>query len=84
MEKQLLNLTIFIQPLSLIENLSSPSTQPLLMSPKRLILKVPKCFKCQEFCHVTSNCANRTTITIVEEVREISSEEDKEPIFDEE
>jgi len=54
------------------------------MSPKRLILKVPKCFKCQEFCHVTSNCANRTTITIVEEVREISSEEDKEPIFDEE
>lgn len=73
----------------------SSSSKPPQKTTKENISKTPKCFKCQVFGHIASDCPNRKTITIIKgEIHEASEEEDihealeqeemGEPIYDEE
>ena len=45
---------------------------------------VVKCFKCQGFGHIASECPNRRAMTIIEGEVHGASEEDEGPVFDEE
>lgn len=71
----------------------STSSKPPLTTTKENPPKASKCFKCQGFGHIASNCPTRRTITIVKgEAYEMSEEEETareieeeiEPVYDEE
>lgn len=73
----------------------SSSSKPPHKTTKESNAKTPKCFKCQGFGHIASDCPNRKTITIIkgeihevfeegEEAEAYAEEEEVEPVYDEE